>query len=497
VRKENPQKQKNLPVPKNILDIAKEIKDAGFEAYLAGGCVRDLILSRKPQDWDIATNALPEQIIDLFEKTFYENDFGTVGVISENVSDETLKVVEITPYRTEGKYSDSRRPDKVTFGTTLEKDLSRRDFTINAIALDPNKGHVIDPYNGQKDIKDKIIRAVENPKDRFEEDNLRILRAIRISTELGFDIEKETKKAIRDSASFTGNISQERIRDEFIKIIMSPRPVEGLILSQELGVLKHFLPELERAIKVKQNKAHAYDVWTHLLRSLAHSVKRRNGLEVRLAVLFHDISKPEARRWSEEKKDWTFYGHDVIGSRETERILKRLRFPVKLIEKVVKLVRWHMFFSDTEKITLSAVRRLVAKVGKENIWDLMEVRMCDRIGTGRPKESPYRLRKYQSMIEEVMADPISVSMLKINGKKIMDVTRETSGPRIGHILHALLEEVLDDPTLNKEGYLENKAKKLAKLPEKELEKVGKKGKEKKTQELDKTISNIRDKYWVK
>jgi tRNA nucleotidyltransferase/poly(A) polymerase len=497
VKKEKIEKQKRFPIPKVILEIANKIKTAGFESYLVGGCVRDLILDRKPQDWDIATNALPEQIINLFEKTFYENPFGTVGIVNENVSDQTLKVVEITPYRTEGQYSDFRRPDKVTFGTTLDKDLARRDFTINAIALDPHKGQIIDPYKGQKDIKDKIIRAVESPEKRFREDSLRILRAIRISSELGFTVEKETREAIKKNSGFTGNISQERIRDEFIKIIMSSRPAEGLVLSQELRVLNYFLPELERTIEIKQNKAHAYDVWTHLLKSLSHSAKRGGNLDVRLAVLFHDISKPEVRKWSEKKKDWTFYGHDVVGSRETRKILKRLRFPVKLIEKVVALVRWHMFFSDTDIISLSAVRRLVANVGKENIWDLIEVRICDRIGTGRPKESPYRLRKYQSMIEEVMADPISVSMLNIDGNKIMKVTHETPGPRIGLILHALLEEVLENPTLNNESHLENRAKTLAKLPEKELEAAGKKGKEKKVNELNKSISTIREKYWVK
>ncbi len=487
----------NFTIPKEITEIAEKLKKGGFEAYLVGGCVRDLLLGLKPKDWDFATNALPEEIMKIFSNSFYENDYGTVGVVNDNVSDETLKVVEITPYREESEYTDFRRPDKVSFGTTLEKDLERRDFTINAMAFDPTKGQLIDIHKGQKDIKDKIVRAVGSPVDRFSEDGLRILRAIRISSELGLSIEKETEKAIISSASFIRNISKERIRDEFSRIIDSKNPVGGLILCQNLGVLKEFLPELEQSVGVKQNKAHSYDVWTHLLKSLEHSNKKNMKFHVKLSALFHDISKPETRRWSDEKKDWTFYGHDVVGSRVTERILKRLKFPMKLIENVVILVRWHMFFSDTDKITLSAVRRLVSRVGKENIWDLMDLRACDRIGTGRPKESPYRLRKFHSMIEEVMADPVSVSMLKIDGKKIMEVSQETPGPRIGYILHALLEEVLDDPSLNTEEYLEKRAIELSKLPKKELEDLGKSAKDRKDEEEEKKISEIRDRHWVK
>lgn len=491
----------NPKIPKEIIKIAEELKNAGFEAYLVGGCVRDLIIGLKPKDWDFATNALPAEIMKIFKNSFYENEYGTVGVVNDSPDDgnldETLKVVEITPYREETGYSDFRRPDEVKFGTTLEKDLSRRDFTINAIALDPYKGQVIDPYKGQVDIKDKIIKAVGKPEERFGEDGLRILRAVRLASELGFEIEKQTRTAIVSGSSFIRNISQERIRDEFSRIIMSKSPENGLILCQELGILKEFLPELERAVGIKQNKAHSYDVWTHLLKSLQHAANKNMSFHVKLAALFHDISKPNTRRWSEEKKDWTFYGHDVVGSRETERILKRLKFPVKTIEKVSKLVRWHMFFSDTDKITLSAVRRLVANVGKEDIWELMDLRSCDRIGTGRPKESPYRLRKFHSMIEEVIADPVSVSMLKIDGARIMEVTQETPGPRIGFILHALLEDVLDDPSLNDEKYLENRAVELSKLANSELEKIGQSAKGRKEEEENKKLAEIRGKYYVK
>jgi putative nucleotidyltransferase with HDIG domain len=220
-------------------------------------------------------------------------------------------------------------------------------------------------------------------------------------------------------------------------------------------------------------------------------------LEIRLASLFHDISKPETRRWGEEQKQWTFYGHEVLGAKKTKKILQNLKFSNEVIDKVVMLVRWHMFFSDTEQITLSAVRRMIANVGKENIWDLMNVRICDRIGTGRPKEDPYRLRKYHSMIEEAMRDPVSVSMLKIDGKKLMEVLKIHPGPKIGYILHALLDEVLENPEKNTVEYLENRAKELLDLPENELKLLGEKGKDSREDADNRLVEEIRKKHWVK
>jgi poly(A) polymerase/tRNA nucleotidyltransferase (CCA-adding enzyme) len=484
-------------IPKEVLYVAETLKKAGFRAFLVGGCVRDLFLNRKPKDWDVTTNAKPEEIISLFPDTFYENNFGTVGIVQDEVSDETLKVIEVTPYRTESGYSDNRHPDSVVFSQKIEDDLQRRDFTINALAYNVFDGEVTDFYNGLKDIKDKIIRTVGKSEDRFKEDGLRILRAVRFFTEIGFEIEQETKKAIFDNVDLLNNISKERIRDEFVKIIMSPNPMSGLLTLREFGLMKYIIPELEETYDVEQNQAHSYDVWEHLLHSVQCAADKNYPLEIRLTALFHDIGKPVARRWGSEQSQWTFYGHEVIGSRVTNKILKDLRFPGNIIEKVTTLVRWHMFFSDTEQITLSAVRRMIANVGKENIWDLMDVRICDRIGTGRPKEDPYRLRKYHAMIEEAMRDPVSVAMLKINGKKIMDVTHVTPGPKIGYILHALLEEVLDDPTKNTEEYLENKTKELILLPENDLKVLGESGKQTKEEADEEEINKIRGKHWVK
>ncbi len=484
-------------IPKEVSRVTKTLQDVGFEAYLVGGCVRDILRERKPKDWDITTSAKPEEIQILFEKSFYENNYGTVGVVNEDAANETSKVVEVTPFRIEGKYTDGRRPDEVHFSDNLEDDLKRRDFTVNAIVYDGNKGQLIDLYKGQQDIKDKIIRTVGNPEERFSEDGLRILRAIRLATELSFTINTDTEKAIRKMASILEKISKERIRDEFIKIIMSDKPMDGIILANKLGVLKYIVPELENGIGIEQNGSHIYSVWEHNLRAVKHSADRNWALHVRLAALLHDVSKPETRRWSKEKNDWTFYGHDVVGGRVSREILTRLNFPKDTITVVSKLVRNHLFFSDIEKITLSAVRRIVSNVGPENVWYLMKVRACDRIGMGRPKETPYRLRKYESMIEEAMRAPISVQMLKIDGAKIMNVTREKPGPKIGLILHALLEEVLDDPEKNTEEFLVKQAQTLIKLPEEELKKLGKKGKEKKEKEEEKELTEIRKRHWVK
>lgn len=483
-------------IPKEVSQVTKALETAGFEAYLVGGCVRDILLGLKPKDWDITTNANPEQIQALFEKTFYENTYGTVGVVNEAVGDETLKVIEITPYRKESGYSNARHPDSVEFGTSLEEDLKRRDFTVNAIALNVS-GETIDPYEGQEDLERKLIKAVGEPRERFAEDALRMLRAIRLSAQLNFALDERTAAAIQENADKLGLISKERIRDEFTKILMTDQPMLALGVAQRLGILRFIAPDLERGMGIGQNQAHKFDVWEHNLRTLQHSADKKWPLDVRLAALFHDVSKPETRRYSEEKQDYTFYGHDVVGGRVTKKILGDLKFPKELVEKVSNLVRWHMFFSDPEKVTLSAVRRMIRNVGGgPNMELLLNLRVCDRIGTGRPKEQPFRLRKYISMVEEAQRDPISVQMLKIDGARLMEVSSERPGPKLGLTLHALLEEVLDDPSKNTEEYLEKRACELIKLPEAELKVLGEQGKEKKETAEEAEIDKIRGKYWV-
>jgi putative nucleotidyltransferase with HDIG domain len=489
-------KKEDFSIPKEVTRVTHTLKKAGFDAYLVGGCVRDIILEKRPKDWDITTNAHPEEIQKLFEETYYNNNFGTVGVVNEETKDETLKVIEVTPYREEGIYSDSRRPDSVKFGVSLEDDLSRRDFTVNAIAYDLHKGHTVDPYKGHADLELKLLRSVGDANKRFQEDALRMMRAIRLGAELGFGIEQKTFEALSKNAHLLKKISKERIRDELIKIIMSDNPKEALLHMKQTGLLKYTLPELLTSVDVEQNHSHIYTVFEHLLNSLQHCANKGYSLEVRLASLFHDIGKPKSKRVAPDGRSCTFYGHEVVGSRVTQKILADLRFPKKSAEKIVKLVRWHMFFSDPDKITLSAVRRMIINVGKDNIWDLLNVRKCDRIGSGRPKEQPFRFRKYKSMVEEALRDPISVGMLKINGERIIEVTHETPGPRIGNIMHALLEEVLDNPTKNTVENLENRAIELSKLSDDKLSEIGKHGKERRETEEKKEIEKLRKKHHV-
>lgn len=471
------------------------MRKAGFESYLVGGCVRDLLIGRAPKDWDFTTNAKPEQIQAVFPDSFYENDYGTVGVKTGS-EDPALAIVEVTPYRTESAYSDKRRPDKVEFGTSLLEDLARRDFTINAIALDDSKGHLVDPYDGQKDIKDKIVRAVGNASERLNEDALRMLRAVRLVAELEFGIEGHTAAAIKENSKHLSHVSRERVREELVRILSSSRPMDALILAHQLGIIEYIVPDLPRGIGVEQNQAHSYDVFEHNLRTMQHAADKDWGFDIRLAGLFHDISKPETRRWSEEKKDWTFHGHEVVGSRVTKKALEELHFSRETIEKVVKLVRWHMFFSDPEQITLSAVRRMIKNVGEENIWDLLNLRICDRIGTGRPKEQPFRFRKYKAMVDQALRDPISVTMLKTDGTHIMDKFQVKPGPKIGWTLNALLEEILDNPDKNTEEYLDTRTEELLKMPEKELKKLGESGKQKREAAEDEEIKHIMEKHHV-
>ncbi|OGG53051.1 hypothetical protein A3C20_03005 [Candidatus Kaiserbacteria bacterium RIFCSPHIGHO2_02_FULL_55_25] len=483
-----------LSVPPVVRELCDTLKKAGFQAYLVGGCVRDLIIGREPKDWDITTNANPEEIQKLFPETFYENTYGTVGVVTQS-ENPRLKVIEITPFRIEGEYSNARHPDEVKFSDNLSDDLKRRDFTINAIAYDPSTGELVDEHGGKEDLKRKVIATVGDPHERFEEDALRMLRAVRISAELDFAIDASAAAGISAQAAQLGKISRERVRDELIRVVMSPRPMQALYVAQKLGLLKYVIPELEEGIGCDQNQAHSFDVFEHLMRSLQHAADKEWALEIRLAAMLHDVGKPATRVRSDEKNDWTFHGHDVVSSRMTKKILANLKFPKETIEKVASLVRWHMFFSDPDVVTLSAVRRVIARVGTDSINDLLNLRVCDRIGTGRPKEHPFRLRKYMSMVDEALRDPVSVSMLKIDGSKIMELGEKPS-PRIGWILHALLEEVLDDPRKNTEEYLENRTKELAKLDEKELKVLGEQGKDRKTEEDEAAVAELRKKHHV-
>lgn len=485
----------NFTIPNEVLEIIEKLEERGFEAYVVGGSLRDILLEKIPKDWDVTTNAKPEDIQAIFPDSFYENTFGTVGVKTESL-DETLKVIEITPFRIESKYSDNRHPDEVVFSQNIEDDLTRRDFTINAMAYSPTTRELLDFYDGERDLNNKIIKAVGEAEKRFQEDALRMMRAIRFAAQLGFVIGSETFEAIVENKELIKNISWERIHDEFLKIIMSPSAVQGITLLQKTGLLAYIIPELEEGIGCKQNGSHIYDVYEHLLRALSHAVEENHSLELRIAALFHDIGKPKTRQWSREKQDYTFYGHEVVGAKMTLEIMKRLKFSKESGQKIVSLVRHHMFFADPDQISLSAVRRLLAKVGEPMLWDLVTLRMSDRKGMGRPSAEPYRLRKFESMIEEVTRDPISVGMLKVDGKKLMEMG-ENPGPRIGNILHILLEEVLDKPERNSEEYLEGRALSLQLLSDQDLRELGQKAKKEAEDADEAEVKEIQKQYKVK
>lgn len=482
-------------IPKEVQTILTELEGHNFKAYLVGGCVRDLFLDRTPKDWDITTNALPDEVQKIFPDSVYENDFGTVGVKTRSENPK-LALVEITTFRLEEKYSDFRHPDKIKFAKTVEEDLSRRDFTINAMALDI-KGDLVDPYEGKNDLSAKLVKAVGNPKERFEEDALRLMRAVRFAAELGFEIEKETEKAAKSLSKLLAIIARERVRDEFVKIIMSDKngPAWGVAMLENLGLLQYIVPELREGIDMGQNKHHIYTVWEHNLRALDYAAQNNYSLEVRLASLLHDVGKPRVK--GGDGPDSTFYNHDSVGARMTLKIMDRLKFSRELTEKVAHLVRHHLFYYNVGEVTEAGVRRFLRRVGPENIDDLFKVREADRIGSGVPKAIPYKSRHLQFMIEKVKTDPISPKMLQVDGSRVMEVLKITPGPRVGWILSALLEEVLDNPEKNSREFLEEKIKDLNELKDSELKKISEAAKDKKDEFESGLEEDIKKKYYVK
>lgn len=527
-------------IPFHVSRVTETLKNVGFQAFLVGGCVRDLLMNKTPKDWDITTDATPEQIINIFTpsasqnlgtsslagggitKVVYENDFGTVALIDElEPLDSPIRQIEVTPFRTETTYSDHRHPDKIIFAKTLQEDLSRRDFTMNALAYDIQNDILNDIYNGQNDISKRHIKTVGDARCRFEEDALRILRCIRFSAQLDFSVSHETMDAMVHVKHLLKNISAERIRDEFIKIIDSKNPIIGIGLMKQLGILELIIPELLEGDKCFQGGVHKYDVLEHLLHACQHAADKDYPFHVKLAALFHDIGKPRTKR--EGKLKPTFYGHEVVGAKMTKKIMERLKFPKADIEIVTKYVRWHMFMSDTETITLSAVRRMIANVSQPQqslpgsgqghqphpnpllegegaapehpIWDLMKVRECDRVGMAKT-EAPYRLRKYFAMIEECLRDPISVSQLKVDGNYLMHTLHVKPGPRMGWMLHTLLEEVIEDPAKNTIEYLSDRVKQLETLDNETLKQLGEQGKQIKEQADEQEVKKLHVKHGV-
>jgi len=478
-----------MKLPKEIKDILTKLEKNKFMALAVGGGVRDLLLDKEPKDWDIATSAQPEEIQKIFPDSFYENKFGTVTVKTKSKK-ENLKEIEITTFRTEQIYSDKRHPDSISFTADKTEDLARRDFTINAISLD-RTGKIFDPFNGQKDLDQKIIRTVGDAKKRFSEDALRLLRAIRFSVELGFKIEPKTFQAIKENSELLQMIAKERIREELVKMVMSQKPDQAIEFLKETGLLKYVVPELEKGIGVSQNRHHIYTIYQHSILSLKFAAEKKYRLIIRLAALFHDIAKPQTK--SGEGPDATFYNHDYVGAKTAVRILERLKFSKKTIEQVANLVRNHMFVYNVDEVTEAGVRRLLRRVGPENIDDLIKLRVADRLGSGVPKAIPYKLRHLKYLIEKVSQDPISPKMLKINGRDLMEKLKIEPGPRLGLLIEAILAAAIENPKINTKAKLLTKAAELDKLTDSELKDKTKVVDEKK-EEID---LEMKGKYWVK
>ncbi|MEK7094365.1 MAG: HD domain-containing protein, partial [Patescibacteria group bacterium] len=451
------------------------------------------------------TDATPEKIQKIFPESVYENQFGTVGVKTES-EDPRLKIIEVTTFREEGKYTDKRHPDEVRFAKTIEEDLSRRDFTVNSMALrydtdlsslgkEVLNSHLVDPFQGRDDLDNRTIRTVRKAEERFDEDALRLMRAVRFASEMDFQIDGETRLAMEKKAGLLEMIAKERIRDEFIKIIMSSRAGAGILLLEELDLLRYVMPELREGLGMSQNLHHIYTVFEHNLRALDYAVKQNYSLEVRLASLLHDVGKPKTKHG--EGKNATFYNHEVVGAKMTLKILDRLHFGKEVVEHIAHLIRYHMFYYNVGEVTAAGVRRFLARVGPENVDDLMKVREADRIGSGVPKAVPYKLRHFLFMIEKVKHDPISPKMLKVTGSDIMHLLSISPGPRVGYILSILLEDVLDNPQNNLVEYLEKRVRELGKLNEDELRVVAAQAKNKKDEFESGVEEEMKKKYFVK
>jgi tRNA nucleotidyltransferase (CCA-adding enzyme) len=430
-----------MQVPKYVIETAKSLSRHGHEAWVVGGSVRDLIIGKPAYDYDIATDAHPEEVMGIFRRAIPTGiRHGTVTILKGGHQ------VEVTTFRSDGKYSDKRRPDNVTYASTIYEDLARRDFTINGIAYNPITGVRVDPYNGTGDIGKKIIRTIGDPVERFREDGLRPFRACRFAAQLEFTIEQNTFLAISHCLDTTSEISMERIRDEFLKILGSRQPSIGIDLMRKCGLLEQVAPELLTGLGVKQNRFHRYDIYYHNLYSCDAAFPE--DYRIRLAALFHDIGKYHVKKDTQEGQS-VFYNHEIIGAGITKRVMRRMKFSNSDIRTVVHLIRNHMFHY-TRQWTDGAVRRFIRKVGLENLEALFELRRADRIGNGLKRGESNAVRNLKERIEKVLEaeNAITVKDLAVNGHDIMREFNLEPGPIIGRILSQLLEEILDDPEKN-------------------------------------------------
>jgi len=440
-------------LPSEVKKILDKFKNANFQIYIVGGAVRDLLMNKEVTDWDFTTDAKPEDILKVIPEGFYDNKFGTVGVATGD------GIFEITAMRKEGIYKDFRHPSDVWWTNKIEEDLARRDFTVNAIALSADE-KIVDPFNGQDDIKNKLIRAVGKPNQRFQEDALRLIRAVRIGAELEFEIDEKTLASIKENAKLIEEIAWERIRDELLKILTSNSPDIGIARLREVGLMQIILPELERCFGIMQKgpkHARVYDIGEHSLLALKHTPS--TDPLVRLAAMLHDVGKADTQDTA-ASGNVTFYNHEVVGGSLVLKIAKRFNLSKKQADKLYNLVRFHMFTVD-ERQTDSAIRRFIKNVGLENVEDMMALRIGDRLGGGTPTETSWRMEKFKQRIKQVLQKPFSIADLKVNGNDVMKELNLKSGPKVGEVLQKLFEEVLEDAAKNKRDYLMQRIKQLA------------------------------------
>jgi tRNA nucleotidyltransferase (CCA-adding enzyme) len=433
-----------MHVPRVVHDFAAVFKEAGLQCHLVGGAVRDILMERPHTDFDIATDARPERVMTLFRRVIPTGiRHGTVTVHFKGVT------FEVTTFRTETDYSDGRRPDSVSFSPSIREDLSRRDFTINAIAYDLHAGQVIDPHGGREDIKGKVLRAIGDPLARFREDGLRPLRACRFAAQLGFTVEPGTRDAIPGSLSILAMVSAERVRDELLKILGAPLPSRGLFLMRDTGILGIVIPELLEGAGVAQGSLHCYDVLTHGI--YACDAAPAGSPRLRLAALLHDVGKPRARGTHPADGRPTFHGHETLSAEMARGILLRLKLPTTAIKDVSHLIECHMF-NYQEEWTDAAVRRFIARVGEEWVPDLIELRRADQIGMCRENAQVYPegLALFASRVRAVTEQgrAFTLARLAVNGDDLMRGLSLPPGPHVGTLLRELMQAVLDDPSQN-------------------------------------------------
>ena len=427
-------------IPRDVLDLCEALWDAGHAAYVVGGSLRDVLLGRAPKDWDLTTDARPDDTQARFPGAVYENAFGTVAVRRNGVE------YEITTFRREHEYADFRRPHRLEFGDSIEEDLGRRDFTVNAIAWGRAAGAedmvaaLVDPFGGVADVHARLLRAVGDPIGRFEEDALRMIRAIRLAAALDFEVEPATLAAIRERAPLAAHLSGERISAELTRLLEAPTPSVGLRLMAETGLLGVVLPELDAQRGLRQNKVPGDDLWAHTLRAVDAAPSDRPT--VRLAALVHDIGKPATAA------DGHFVGHDRVGARIAREVLARLRYGKSEQDRVALLVEQHMF-SYEQAWTDAAVRRFIAKVGARALEDLLELREADNVGSGLPRDAGWLPELRRRVTEQLEAEvALTLADLAINGDHLIAELGIKPGPEIGRILEDLLDRVLVDSELN-------------------------------------------------